>query len=577
MPDLMAPEAPAADCTHPPAARILEPAAAGSSVSPTGVVAASLAAGGVAACGGGGGGAGSGSGSASPSGSLSAATDLPASSADAARFLHQASLAATDSDIAALQQQGFSAWLDTQFAARPTQANYDWLLAQGYDVSTNQYSTGGVDAMAWRALMSETNPVVQRLALFWSEFFVVSTTGLPIAWPQFALAAYLDLLTQHAVGNFRDLLKAVTLSPAMGEFLSLRGSEKADAATNRHPDENYAREVMQLFTLGLYQLNPDGSHVMASGQPVPTYGQSDVTGLAAAFTGWDFNGGSATPDYTRTPMIQVAGRHEPGAVSFLGVTIPAGTSGEQALETILDTLFNHPNVGPFVARQMIQRLVTSNPSAGYVGRVAAVFANDGSGVRGNLAATFKAVLLDSEARTPGAAGAGRTREPILRLVQWARTFAATSAGAWSVGDTSDPASRLGQSPFRAPSVFNFFAPDYTPPASTLASAGQVAPELQLLDETTVAGYLNYLQHVIASGAGDVTTAYGHELALNGDAAALVARVHLLLAANQLDSAALTQIQTAVAAMPTGTPAQLLSQVHAAILLVMAAPSYQVLK
>ncbi|MDE3009641.1 MAG: DUF1800 domain-containing protein [Pseudomonadota bacterium] len=520
------------------------------------------------ACGGG----SSGSGSAGV-----APTDLPASAAEAARFIQQASLASTSSDIAALQTLGYSAWLDQALAATPTSSNYGWLLAQGYAVAANQYSSSGIDAMAWRALIGEANPVRQRLALFWSEYFVVGAAGLNMAWPQFAAASYFDLLASHAVGNFRDLLKAVTLSPAMGEYLSLRGSVKADAATNRHPDENYAREVMQLFTIGLYQLQQDGSHVLSGGQPVASYGQADVTGLAAAFTGWEFNGSSSTPDYTNTPMVQIASRHDTAANTFLGATVPAGTTGEQALEIILDTLFNHPNLPPFLARQMIQRLITSNPSPAYIARVARSFVNDGSGARGNLLAVFKAVLFDSEARTAGAAGHGRVREPVLRMAQWGRTFAATSAGTWSIGDTSDPAYRLGQSPLRSPSVFNFFAPDYTPPGTTLAAAGLVAPELQLLDETSVAGYLNWMQHVIVSGAGDVTAPYGEQLAVAADATALVTHINLLLAAQQLDSASLALVTGAVAALPSATPANLLVRVHAAVLLVMAAPAYQVIK
>jgi uncharacterized protein (DUF1800 family) len=537
---------------------------------------AGLAASALAACGGGGGAGGS-TNSALAGGNSSTAlgAGTPATAAEAARFLHQASLAATDADIAALQAQGYAAWLDAQFGKLPSQSNYDWLIAQGYFVPANQYSQTGLDAMAWRALIAEANPVMQRLTAFWSEFFVVSATGLPIAWPQFVAAAYLDLLGANALGNFRALLKAVTLSAAMGEFLSLRGSTKADPATNRHPDENYAREVMQLFTLGLNQLNADGTHVLVNGQPVATYSQDDVTGLAAAFTGWEFNGGSATPDYARAPMVQIAYRHTTTSCSFLGVTIAAGTDGKQALEIILDTLFQHPNVGPFVARQMIQRLVSSNPDPAYVGRVAAVFANDGTGVRGNLRAVTKAVLLDSAARTAG--GAGRVREPMLRLVQWARTFNASSVGAWSIGDTSDAAGRLSQSPLRSPTVFNFFAPDYVPPGTSLSQQGQVAPELQLLDESSVAGYLNYMQRVISSGAGDVTANYSTEIQMAGNADALIARLHLLLAADQIPAATLALISGAVAGLPAVTPADLQNRVWAAILLVMATPAYQVLK
>ena len=550
---------------------------------PTAAMASSLAALALAACGGGGGGGGGSTSAPSvgtSAGSSAPAQTAPANSAEAARFLHQASLAASDADIQSLTQQGYSVWLDQQFALRPSQTNFSWLTTNGYAAIANQYSTAGTDGMAWRALISEANPVVQRLALMWSEIFVIGAGSLTIAWPQFAAAAYLDLLTEHATGNFRDLLKAVTLSAAMGNFLSLQGSKKANAATNVHPDENFAREVMQLMTIGLVQLNPDGTVVTSNGAPVPTYGQEDVTGLAAAFTGWQYSASSnsTTPGYTQAPMVQNAANHTTTASTFLGVTIPAGTSGEQALETILDTLVQHPNTAPFIARHVIQRLVTSNPSAAYVARVASVFVNDGHGTRGNLASVVKAALLDSEARTPPAGSAGRLREPMLRLVQWARTFGASSAGGlWTIGDTSDAASRLGQSPLRSPTVFNFFAPDYAPPGTPIASQGLVSPEFQLLDESTAAGYLNYMQSVISRGAGDVTSPYTDELVLSVDAAGLVARLNLLLAADQLDSSAVSLITSTVAAMPSATTANLQARVHAAVFLIMATPSYQVLK
>jgi len=500
----------------------------------------------------------------------------PPSAAEASRFLQQCSIAATDADIAALQSMGYAAWLDAQFAKPVSQTHYNWLMSRGYGATANIFSSAGIDDSLWRGLIAEQNPVMQRLAMFWLEFFVVSLAGLPVGWPQFMGAAYVDLLTRLAVANFRDLLSAVTLSPAMGEYLSLRGSLPADAASNRHPDENYAREIMQLFTLGLYQLAPDGSRVLVNGQPQPTYSQSDVTGLAAAFTGWNFAASDATPGYTVLPMVQVPGHHASYSSSFLGTTVPANTSGQAALTIILDTLFHHPNLAPFVSRQLIQRLVTSNPSSAYIARVAAVFANDGSGVRGNMKAVFKAALLDSEARS--SSGAGRLREPMLRFAQWGRTFkASASTGAWSIGNTSDPATALGQSPLRAPTVFNFFSPGYSPPGSTLASAGQVAPETQLLDESTVAGYLNFMQRAIGSGIGDVAANYSGELALATNVSALLARLNLLLAANQLDNTTLGQISAALNTIDATTAAGKQARVEAAIFLVMASPAYQVLK
>lgn len=542
---------------------------------------AALAAAVLAACGGGSSGSSTGStGSSggSPPGGTGNPGGSPAISAlDAARFAQQASLSVSDADIAAIQSAGYSAWLDQQFAKTSSQSRYDWLMANGYNVAANQNNAVGLDNALWHHLIAEPNGVVQRVALFWSEFFVVSVLGLPVSWRQFLAAAYMDLLEAKALGNFRDLLQAVTLSPAMGEYLNLRGSQKADAATNRHPDENYAREVMQLFTIGLNQLNADGTPKLAGGQPIATYTQNDVTGLAAAFTGWEFATVLSSPDYAQMPMVAIETRHQITANTFLGVTIPANTSAKASLPIILDTLFNHPNVAPFVARQMIQRLVTSNPSAAYVGRVAAAFANDGAGVRGNLKAVVKAVLLDAEARQPPAAATGRVREPMLRLVQWARTFKATSTGGkFTIGDTSDAATRLGQSPLRSPSVFNFFDPAYTPPGSPIATRALVAPEMQIVNESTVAGYLNYMQRVIATGAGDVVADYSTEVALAADPAALTDRINLLMAAGQLSQTTVAAIRTAVAAIPATTATGPANRVGLAIFLAMASPEYQVL-
>jgi uncharacterized protein (DUF1800 family) len=247
----------------------------------------------------------------------------------------------------------------------------------------------------------------------------------------------------------------------------------------------------------------------------------------------------------------------------------------------LDHLYAHPNVGPFWSRQLIQRLVTSNPSPDYVRRVARVFADDGSGRRGHLGAVIRAVLLDDEARGPAALaspGAGKLREPILRFTAWARAFGATASGdAWTIGNTSDAATRLGQSPLRSPSVFNFFRPGYVPPNSAIAAASMVAPEFQITHESSVVGYLNFMQATIASGRGDVRADYTPLLPLAGDAAALVAEADLLLAAGQLDAATRQAITTAVQAMPAASDANRLARIHATLLLVMASPEFLVIQ
>ena len=245
----------------------------------------------------------------------------------------------------------------------------------------------------------------------------------------------------------------------------------------------------------------------------------------------------------------------------------------------LDTLAAHPNVGPFIGRQLIQRLVASNPSPAYVQRVAAVFDNNGKGERGDLRAVIRAILLDAEARQPAASpDAGKLREPIQRLVQWARTVGLSSPGdLWGIGDTSNPASRLGQSPMRSGSVFNFFRPGYVPPNSQLGTNGVTAPEFQLCNESTVAGYLNFMQSLIGNGIGDMKPDYTADLAVAADATALVRRQALLMAGGTLSEATVTTIANAVATIKAETDAGKLNRVKASWLMVMAAPDYQVQK
>jgi uncharacterized protein (DUF1800 family) len=247
----------------------------------------------------------------------------------------------------------------------------------------------------------------------------------------------------------------------------------------------------------------------------------------------------------------------------------------------LDTLANHPNVGPFIGRQLIQRFTMSHPSPAYVGRVAAVFNNNGRGVRGDLKATLRAVLLDPEARaTPSGNASGRLREPVQRFVQWGRTFGVTStSGLWTIGDTSDPGNRLGQSPWRSPSVFNFFRPGYVPPGHELAANQITAPEFQLVNESTIAGYLNFMQTVIGNSTsnGDIQADYAAELSLSTDPPKLLAHLNLRLAAGAIHPTTLTELSTAVATISASTATGPLNRVKAAILLVMAAPEYLIQK
>lgn len=578
----------------------------------------------LAACGGGGGGGeGTTPGTGGPSPTTPTlgnyAFPLARSDQEAARFLLQAQFSASTGEIAALRTTTYADWLDTQFATGMGQRGWDWLNQRGYaDISSDTAyydNTYPGDYMIWNQLMTSADGLRKRVALALSEICVVSLTGLDFSWRSHAIAHYWDQLAANAFGNYRQLLEDVTLNPAMGYYLNTRGNQKENPATGRQPDENYAREVLQLMSIGLSALNTDGTARRdASGKPIDSYTQNDVTHLARVFTGYDYdqsqNVPTTVPGTTRTvpsttfarlPMALNASRHSTLEASFLGTTVPANTPGAAALKTALDTLFNHPNVGPFIGKQLIQRLVTSNPSPAYVARVAAAFNNNGAGVRGDLRAVVKAILLDDEARSPAGLtqpGFGKLREPMLRFVQWGRTFGIRSTyGSWKIGNLGDPGSRLGQSPLRSPSVFNFFRPGYVPPSTALAASGAVAPEFQLVNESSVGGYLNYMQGVIRNGifvnapeqpnngstannGFDIKASYSSELALVTDPDALVARINLLMCAGQLSASTVKLITDALKATnitAASTDNAKLDRVAAAVFLVMASAEYLVQK
>ncbi len=487
---------------------------------------------------------------------------------------------------ALIQSQSYAAWITAQFAISPIQGHCDWLIAKGYDDPTYINNAQGLDNTIWRKLISSPDALRQRVVLALSEICVVSVLGINAQWRQFSVANYLDILQANAFGNYRTLLEQISLSPAMGYYLTFRGNAKANATTGSQPDENYARELMQLFTIGLLQLNSDGSVKTNGTSPLETYTQADVSGLARVFTGWGLDTSGLTspfpPDIQRRPMVQTANRYETGSKSFLGVTIPANTSASDSLRIALDTLFNHPNLPTFVGKQMIQRLVTSNPSPAYIARVSSAFSNNGAGVRGDMKALITAVLLDPDARDATLAAGpsfGKLREPVVRFLNWARAWQATSPnGNWAIGDLSDPATRLGQSPMRSSSVFNFFRPGYVPPNTALSALGLTGPEFQITTESSVAGYVNFMQQAISGvGVADVRADYSSLLAAAPDAAKLLLEINQVMASGQLSASTLSQIQAAIDTMPSASAANLQNRVYAALTLVMAAPEYIVQK
>ena len=488
----------------------------------------------------------------------------------------------TDADIQAVVSQGFDGWLGAQFAKPRATGFFDWLNANGYNAPVNIFREAGTDSMIWSQLITSDDQLRQRVATALMEILVVGMDGLQFIWQQYALAAYMDVIWDNAFGNYRTLLEKVATSPVMGVYLTFLGNKKGTAA-GMVPDENFAREIMQLFSIGLYQLNLDGSQKLANNKPIETYTIDDVTGLARVFTGWTWNNyDTATPDYHKRPMVQNAGDHELGAKTFLGTTIPAGTDGVASLKIALDTIFAHPNVAPFISKQLIQRLVTSNPTPAYIQRVATVFENNGSGVRGDLRAVIRAILLDTDARNDAAAAAstsfGKLREPVMRLTGWARAFGATSpSGQWTLGNTSESAFGLTQSIGRSPGVFNFFRPGYTPPGSAMASAGMVAPELQIANEVSVIGYINFIQVAMRDGRGDVKANFTDFVAKATDSQALLDLINLRIAANQVSAATIAQLKPAIDSVATTTPTDLQNRVSIATVLIMASPEYLILK
>ncbi|MGY2733951.1 DUF1800 domain-containing protein [Sphingomonas sp. UYP23] len=498
----------------------------------------------------------------------------------ASRFLSQATMGATRAMVTDVVSTGFSGWLTAQFAMARTTTHWDWLIANGYNAAANVNTQNGFDPTMWRGMISDRDQLRQRVGMALLDILVVGINGVNLNWKAFATAAYVDVLLDTAFTNYRQIMGAITTNAAMGSFLTFLGNRKANAATGSQPDENYARELMQLFALGLYQLNLDGSVKTAGGTPLETYTQADVSGLARVFTGLSLaSTTTTTPDVYRMPLVMNASLNETGTASFLGISVSGG--GMAAVNTALDTIFAHPNVPPFVSKQLIQRLVTSNPSAGYVGRVAAVFADNGKGVRGDMQAVLRAILLDTEARddsTLTASSAGKLREPVMRLTGWARAYnVASPTAAWAIGDTSSTTTRLGQSMGRSQTVFNWFRPGYTPPDTAIATAGLVAPEFQITNEQSVVAYVNFMQTLVASGIGDVKADYTDILTKASDSAALVDEINAVLAAGQLSTTTVAAIRSAVDSIATTATNGPTTRVQIAILLALASPDYLTVK
>lgn len=448
----------------------------------------------------------------------------------ASRFLGFASLGADLETINHVAEVGVSDWLDVQLSLPPQMSFADttWMIWEHFypqyiAIWGQDYIVNHGDAVIpywyywkmawWNNILKSEDHVRQRATQALSQIFVISEkSNLQLSGP--GMADYYDMLYRHSLGNFRDLLYDVSLHPMMGFYLSHINNPKSDLVNNIHPDENYAREIMQLFSIGLFELNQDGTRKLdSSGQPIPTYDNNDIKEFAKIFTGlapagywwpWEdyswlttewgneYNESPATI-VTWEPMIPFDDWHEPGEKTLLnGKIVPDGQTTLQDIDDAIDNLFNHPNVGPFIGKLLIQRLVKSNPTSAYVGRVAAKFNDNGAGVRGDMKAVVRAILTDAEAldcsweEDPHA---GKLREPLLRYTQALRAFNVynESGRLWNWGYGFDEA--VSQGILASPSVFNFYLPEYQP-NGPIADADLVAPEFQIHTSATSINYIN---------------------------------------------------------------------------------------
>lgn len=574
-------------------------------------------------CGGGGGGSpsptpsgDSGSGNnPSPSSLVLGSTSI--TEPQAHRLLMQASFGPSPAAVARAQTIGEAAWIDEQWSLPPSGPTHvSMVTASTLALSQNRPRAHDIAFTWWTHALTQPDQLRQRVAYALSQIFVVSTTNALLADNSRLVAAYMDMLTTRASGTYRDLLEGVALHPAMGLYLSHLLNRKEDTVSGRVPDENFAREVMQLFSIGLYELEDDGTPKRVNGQLVETYTSADVKGLAKVFTGlgWYRPPGSSAlwwecfyaanscylPEQQQTqPMSLYTQEHSTSAKNFLGISIPAQNPANPSLSIrlALDRLATHPNTAPFISKQLIQRLVSSNPSGDYVRRITQVFRSSG----GNLQVVVKAILLDPEARTaPQGASIssyGKLREPVLRWTHLLRALPHQSTSKATLGDsgfylatdTSSPSDGLSQTPMAAPSVFNFYRPGYKPAQSGLSGQNLLAPEMQLATETSVVGYANFVAKALDQGWGLVHPATGKPdiqfdlssfVALDDTAHAsrpspMVDALARQLTGSLLPTTINEQVLAAVSPMPRATALEKRRRAAAAVLLIAVSPVFLV--
>lgn len=525
----------------------------------------------------------------------------------AIKFLNRATFGATDSDLSAVQADSASDWFrrELEKPASSFQREVTQLLAaDGATDPSGQPTFQGrrtPNVAFWQLAVTADDQLRQRVAYALSQIFVISNRSRSplFDWPV-GVAYYQDVLARNALGNFRTLLEEVSLSPAMAIHLTYMRNLKADAATGREPDENYARELLQLFTIGLVELKPDGTPRLANGEPVESYSNDDITGLARVFTGLSldtdvffYGFAEENSGAQARPLRAFPEWHSVQEKQFLGVRIPAGTDALASIRITLDALIQHPNTAPFVARQLIKRLVMSAPPPAYVARVARAFEDGlyllpdgelaGRGERGDLAATIAAVLFDP--RAVGDSGAadeqgGKLREPVLRVTQYLRLFVGSafdSSRTPALHETTS-ADSLAQAPFQSPSVFNFYRPGYLAPGTRSGDLGMTVPELQIVTANSLVGYSNTLGDLIFSGGvAERWAGAGPDFSsVRGFAEqpiTLVDRLAVMLGAAPVSNETRDRIVAFLQDLPAGVGENAQQRVRHAIQLLMTSPDY----
>ena len=511
----------------------------------------------------------------------------------AARFLTQSTFGPTLEDIQHLQSLGsFETWIDEQININPS-VQLPYVKAKGNGSNRNHRHE-----IWWTNAIEGQDQLRQRVAFALSEIFVIADLDYNLGISQYGMSHYFDMLSENAFGNYRDLLEKVTLHPTMGIYLSMLRNEKADPARNVRPDENYAREVLQLFSIGLYKLGIDGSIKKDSANnPIPTYSQETVEQFAKVFTGWNFADSNEwiSNDLSRydkeTPMVPWEQFHDTGEKTLLNRVLPAEQSAKEDLKQALDDIFLHPNVGPFISKHLIQRLVTSNPTPAYIARVTRVFNNNGEGVHGDLSAVVKAILLDNEARnghTLLPKQFGKIKEPLLRLTQFWRALNAIPGsranGIYRTGGILPLYIDFitGQAVLKSPSVFNFFLPNF-PLSSNASTASQnlVAPELQIMTEAKIAATNNDYHQSIYSFNSVVNESTAitrinidRELTMAADTNSLIDHLNLLLLSGDMSSTMRQQLEAHLDSLPSHENG-LYYKTLDAIYMIVASPAYMI--